>query len=95
MDIKVLHMDNHTIVKVDDVDLPDIFSGYEIKSSDRGGTELCLVVRGNINKAELDVDRAGNENAIQQAQQALRAAFSEGLRRDEPILIRLGIPEQC
>lgn len=53
MNIHILQIDSRILVEVDGEVLPDIFYGYELKSSSCGEQELWLSVRGTISEAVL------------------------------------------
>lgn len=53
MNIHILQIDSRILMEVDGEVLPDIFSGYELKSSSCGEQELWLSVRGTISEAVL------------------------------------------
>ena len=53
MNIHILQIDSRILMDVDGEVLPDIFSGYELKSSSCGEQELWLSVRGTISEAVL------------------------------------------
>ena len=53
MEIEIIQMDSRVCVTVNGEQLPDIFSGYRINSSESGETELSLFIRGEISVAEL------------------------------------------
>ena len=48
IEIKISQIDSRMLVEVDGDQLPEIFSGYQITSSNLGESELALIVRGNI-----------------------------------------------
>lgn len=53
MDIKITQVDSRIGAEIDGKKLPDVFSGYQIKSSNSEESELALIIRGNINVSEL------------------------------------------
>lgn len=53
MDIRISKIDERILVEADGKALPEVFSGYEIKSSDSGESELLLSIKGQINVSEL------------------------------------------
>ena len=53
MNFHILQIDSRILMEVDGEVLPDIFSGYELKSSSCGEQELWLSVRGTISEAVL------------------------------------------
>lgn len=52
-EIKITQIDSRVCVTVNGEQLPDIFSGYRINSSESGETELSLSIRGEISVVEL------------------------------------------
>lgn len=55
MEIEIIQMDSRVYITVNGEQLPDIFSGYRINSSESGETELSLFIRGEISVAELSI----------------------------------------
>ena len=53
MEIKILQLDSQMRVEVNGEGLPNIFSDYQIKSSNSEESELWLGIKGNINVTEL------------------------------------------
>ena len=53
MDIRISKIDERILVEVDGRVLPEVFSGYEVKSSNSGESELLLSIKGQINVSEL------------------------------------------
>lgn len=53
MDIKIIQVDSRVCVEVNGEQLPDIFSGYKINSSESGEAELSLFIQGKLSVAEL------------------------------------------
>ena len=53
VDINISQIDSRILVEVDGKALPDIFSGYTLKSSGCGEPELQLSLKGNISVSEL------------------------------------------
>ena len=53
MEIEIIQMDSRVCITVNGEQLPDIFSGYRINSSESGETELSLVIRVERSVAEL------------------------------------------
>lgn len=53
MNIKISAVDSRTLVEIDGENLPEIFSGYQLKSSNSGELELWLCVQGSVSVSEL------------------------------------------
>lgn len=53
MNIKIIQVDSRVCVEVNGEQLPDIFSGYKINSSESGEAELSLFIQGKLSVAEL------------------------------------------
>ena len=53
MDIKIIQVDLRVCVEVNGEQLPDIFSGYKINSSDQEKPELSLFIQGKLSVAVL------------------------------------------
>lgn len=55
MNINISQIDSRILVEIDGKALPDIFSGYTLKSCGCGEPELQLSLKGNISISELSV----------------------------------------
>ena len=53
MDIRISKVDERILIEVNGKALPEVFSGYEVKSSNSGESELLLSIKGQINVSEL------------------------------------------
>lgn len=53
IDISISQVDSKILIEIDGKKLPDIFSGYELKSSSCGEPELWLSVKGIVNVVAL------------------------------------------
>lgn len=53
MNIKISVVDSRTLVEIDGEHLPEIFSGYQLKDSNSGESELWLCIQGSISVSEL------------------------------------------
>lgn len=56
MDIKLSQVESRIMIEADGKILPDIFSGYQLKSSNSGESELVLIVRGCVRVSELSTN---------------------------------------
>lgn len=53
IEIKISQIDSRMLVEIDGKQLPQVFSGYKIASSNSEESELALMIRGNISVSEL------------------------------------------
>ena len=53
MEIKIFQIDKRICVMVDGEQLPEVFSGYKVNSSNSGESELQLLLKGTISVSEL------------------------------------------
>jgi hypothetical protein len=53
MQIEISQLDSRLSVSIDGMVLPGVFSGYRLKSSDSGESELALIIKGDVNVAAI------------------------------------------
>lgn len=88
MKIEISQSSPYVSIAVDGVLLPNIFSGYELKSSKTGEMELALIVKGDVTVSAMQMDMLPEKTSFQEMKEAMKEALKE------PIKVSLEVDEK-